>query len=185
MLLYSYEDLTKKAYQFILTLQFEKDEKNNYSMKSRGKVRNLANALNEYDDAVTALNKFTEYYRASLTHGGAAITFKEFLMQIDDSSNNSSLAFIVKNPRYDPEKKRLTIQYILGYTNWGAEGICSIFSAYPNDDQKVKEKLKQMIRAEFAVIGGANPEYEDKLVKHLFNLKLNADENSKQRENHV
>jgi len=189
---YSYTDLVKKSYELILLLQFERDRDNTYRLKSRNKVRNLATALNEFDDPSTAIPEFVRHSTDSLTHGAAAATFGAFLAKITDPADQNGIQMTINTniSAYTSEVKRNKIREIIGYTNWGTESVCAIFSAYPQDNEKVRKRLESMINAEFAVLwektGISDESYKKNLVNGLMNLKTNADSEFKNgRKNHV
>ncbi len=187
---YSVKDIVQYSYLLVQLLPLERDKDGQYSMKSRNKIRNLAKPLYEIDQPQNALERFRKYSGESLTHPEKATKiFEKFRNTINDSgiSGGINQALTTTLSSYTPEIKRKKIQEILNYTNLGAESICNIFSASPNDDEKVKKRLTFMIDAEFAVLGGnTEDKFKTNLVNGLMNLKKNADEEFiKRRQNHV
>lgn len=190
MPVYSVKDVVQYSYKLVLCLPLERDEEGWYYMKSRNKIRNLAKPLYEIDQPQTALERFREYSGESLTHPeNATQIFENFRTTINDpgirGGINQTLTTTLSS--YTPEVKRKKIQEIINYTNLGAESICNIFSASPNEDEKVRKRLAFMIDAEFAVLGeNGESDYKTKLVDGLMNLKKNADaEFNRRRQNHV
>jgi len=195
------ESLVKNSYDLIKTLQIERNKKGDritYSIKSRGKLRNLSAPFMELGNTDDALNRFREYTHKSLEHGSAKTTFEKLLERMyhepeKDADDATPQGVITKidstSRRVSPEVRASMIRYILGYTNWGAESICAIFSAYPKDDNVVRIRLTSMINAEFAVIwektGLSDEMYTQKLVEELLTMKQKADGAANKEKNHV
>jgi len=139
------KELVKDSYELILSIPKPNPDKNGkYEITSRSKLKNLPEALREFEDA-----------QASVTHFVKSASY--FLPRSDRSDLSGFLTVLldkvkkIQESETDPEKVREKIRYLIGYSNWGMDAVCNIFSKTTGIE--TEKRIRTMISAEFKILG--------------------------------
>lgn len=156
ILLYSYELILKIPSP-------EKTKEGKYEIPSRSKLKNLPEALREFEDPEAAVMHFVKSSSYFLPRANTkTVNFTNYLkLMLEDVQK-------IQKKEKDPEKVREKIKYLIGYCNWGMDAVCNIFNLKITDDE-IRNRLKSMIGAELKVLG--NSEEVDKIVNDLMKWK--------------
>ncbi|MEA1985257.1 MAG: hypothetical protein U9N13_06355 [Euryarchaeota archaeon] len=149
------------SYKLMLSIPSPKGK---YEIKSRSKLKNLPEALREFEDPQSAVVHFVK-------------SASYFLPRSDEDLNDFLSMLLTKvrkiqDEESDPEKIREKIRYLIGYSNWGMDAICNIFKKADRDDE-VRNRLRNMVGAELTIVG--EDKYVDKIVSEIMNWKAKAD----------
>jgi len=165
--------LISDSYALILKLKLERKDfpSQQYSVSSRNKIKNLAEALREMDEPGAAIPHFIKNAAYSLPRaerGGHDNKFLPFLDLLIQTVNRISQTEPVL------ERRRKKIQYLIGYINWGAESLCTIFAANETRTE-AQRQVSDMIKAEYSVLSTAPSNQEtQRLVDNLMTWGDNA-----------
>ncbi len=153
---FSKEELKEIAISsYELLVKIPKPEKNNssgkFEIKSRNKLKTLPEALKENpgDPAASIIHfvKNASYFlpRAERNEKDerGMLTFLDLLLNKVKE---------IENKEKDTGKALEKIKYLVGYTNWNADAVCTIFTASTNDDE-IKRRLQTMLDAELDIVG--------------------------------
>lgn len=138
------KELVKDSYELISSIPKPKpDRKGKYEIASRSKLKNLPEALREFEDAqasVTHFVKSASYFlpRSDSKLSGFLTVLLEKVKKIQKSEN-------------DPERVREKIRYLIGYSNWGMDAVCNIFTE--TEGVETEKRIRTMIGAEFKILG--------------------------------
>jgi len=137
------KELVLDSYDLMLSIP-SPSRRDKYEIKSRGKIKNLPEALREFEDP-----------QSSVTHFIKSATY--FLPRSDSKLSNFLDTLLGKVQKIqatekDPERIREKLRYLIGYNNWGMDAVCFIFKEIENDNE-VKTRLQKMIGAEMKAVG--------------------------------
>lgn len=140
------KELVKDSYELMLSIPKPKpNNKEKYEIESRSKLKNLPEALREFDDNA----------EASVTHFVKSASY--FLPRSDKSDLSDFLTVLlekvnkIQESEDNPERVREKIRYLIGYSNWGMDAICNIFSK--THGTETEKRIRNMIGAEFRILG--------------------------------
>lgn len=136
------KELVKDSYELILSIPKPRpDNKGKYEIASRSKLKNLPEALREFEDAkasVTHFVKSASYFLPRSNLSNFLTVLLEKVKKIQESEN-------------DQEKVREKIRYLIGYSNWGMDAVCNIFTE--TKGVETEKRIRTMIGAEFKILG--------------------------------
>jgi hypothetical protein len=135
-------ELVLDSYDLMLSIP-SPSKRDRYEIKSRGKIKNLPEALREFEDpqsSVTHFVKSATYFlpRSDSKLSGFLDTLLEKVRKVQETEE-------------DPERIREKIRYLIGYNNWGMDAVCYIFKETENDNE-VRIRLQKMIGAEMKAV---------------------------------
>lgn len=163
-------DLVRDSYDLMLSIPSPKYNGNKYEIQSRSKLKNLPEALREFEEPTSAITHFVKsaayFLPRSDTKGSFDELLEVLLAKVKKIQDNDS----------DPERVREKIRYLIGYSNWSMDAVCYIFTEASNDNE-MKERLKNMVSAELSILDG--DEYVDGIVDRILKWKP---ENNKRRD---
>ncbi len=141
-----------------------KSERDKYEIASRNKLKTLPESLKEIRDPAASIMHFVKtasYFLPRAERSGkddvVMLPFLDLLLnKVKD----------IENKEPDPEKAMEKIKYLIGYTNWNADAVCTIFTASRSDDE-VKKRLQTMLSAELDIVGAK--ENAGKIVSDIMN----------------
>lgn len=159
-------ELVLDSYDLMLSIPGP-SKRGGYEIKSRGKLKNLPEALREFEDpqsSITHFIKSASYFlpRSDSELSGFLDALLEKVLKIQDTEN-------------DPGKIREKIRYLIGYNNWGMDAVCYIFKNAETDDE-MKARLQKMIGAEMKAVGA-----EEKAGELVGNIMKWKNEDSRRR----
>jgi hypothetical protein len=155
------KELVLSSYDLMLSIE---DLDKNYMVQSRSKLKNLPESLREFEDARSSVVHFVKSAAYFLPRSDAKLN--KYLTQLLISVNK------IQNSQHDPEKVREMIRYLIGYSNWSMDSVCTIFKK-AGDDTEVRKRLKTMVAAEMDIVGGS--EHVDNIVNNIMKWKAGAD----------
>jgi len=146
------KEIVLDSYNLIVTLpQPQRNWKKEWEIKSRSKLKNLPEALREFQDpsaAITHFVKNTAYFLPRAERGsGTDRVFSELLSKLLDTVS------IYSKKTGSPEHIRQKLVYLIGYLNWGSDSVCVLMNASHDDIHEFERRLKAMLAAEFSIIG--------------------------------
>ncbi len=161
------KELVLDSYDLMLSIP-SPSKKDNYEIKSKGKIKNLPEALREFEDP-----------QSSVTHFIKSATY--FLPRSDNKLSDFLETLLKKVQKIqatekDPERIRDKIRYLIGYNSWGMDAVCHIFKEEKNDDE-VKNRLRRMIGAELKAVGAE--ENASDIVGKIMKWKANGEYRSR------
>jgi hypothetical protein len=109
-------------------------------------------------------------------------TKTEVKLQIDDGiiekfavkTENGKLN--IYNKDVDAKNAREKIKYLIGYTNWNTDAVCTVFTASNNNEVEMKNRLENMLGAELDIIGAK--EQVGKIMGDIMNWKSGSKKES-------
>lgn len=154
------KELVLSSYDLMLSIQ---DMDRNYVIQSRTKLKNLPEALREFDDASSSVIHFVKSASYFLPRSDAKMNayltkLLESVKRIQDNEN-------------DPERVKEMIRYLIGYSNWSMDAVCNIFKK-SEDDGEIRNRLKTMVGAELKMLDGE--EHVDEIVSRIMKWKQSA-----------
>jgi hypothetical protein len=158
------KEILLDSYELILKIPSpEKTKEGKYEIPSRSKLKNLPEALREFEDPEAAVMHFVKSSSYFLPRANTKTeNFTNYLKRMLEDVQK------IQKKEKDPEKVREKIKYLIGYSNWGMDAVCNIFNLKITDDE-IRNRLKSMIGAELKVLG--NSEEVDKIVNDLMKWK--------------
>jgi len=149
-----------------------RSERDKYEIASRSKLKTLPEALRENNDPADNLTHFVKYASYFLPRAEKSERDDPILLPFLD------LLLIkvreIENKESDPEEAVQKLKYLIGYTNWNVDAVCTIFTASKNDDE-IKKRLQTMLGAELDVVGAKDK--VDKIVSEILMWKKAYSEN--------
>ena len=161
------KDLVLDSYE--LMLEIPNPRPPSFEIKSRSKLKNLSEALREFDDDASA----------SVTH---FVKSASYFLPRSDSELTGFLNMLllkvqkIQSSESNPEKIQKKIGYLIGYSNWSMDAICHIFKSVREDDE-IKKRLQTMVGAELKILGA-----EDKasgIVSNIMQWKAGSNRGRK------
>lgn len=146
------------SYDLMFEIPSPKPDK--YEIKSRSKLKNLTEALREFEDP-----------EASVIH---FVKSASYFLPRSDSDLQNYLDLLLKKVQKiqtnenDPEKVREKIKYMIGYSNWSMDAVCNLF-VKTKDASDLKKRLQTMIGVEFKILD--NSEKVDEIVDKIMAWK--------------
>ncbi len=116
----------------------------NFEIKSRSKLKNLSEALREFEDAPASVTHFVKSASYFLPRSDSNLT--DFLDMLLIKVQKIQLS------ESNPERVQKKIGYLIGYSNWSMDAICNIFKQTRRDEE-VKQRLQTMVGSELMVLG--------------------------------
>lgn len=153
-------ELVKDSYDLMLSIPGPDQKK--FEIGSRSKLKNLPEALNEFEDDA----------RSSITH---FVKSAAYLLPRSDNKLSGFLDILlskvqkIQRSENDPEKIREKIRYLIGYSNWSMDAICNILKECHKSNIDPQDKIRNMISAEFKILGAE--EDIDKFVNKIIRWK--------------
>ena len=124
----------------------------NFEIKSRSKLKNLSEALREFEDAPASVTHFVKSASYFLPRSDSNLT--DFLDMLLIKVQKIQLS------ESNPERVQKKIGYLIGYSNWSMDAICNIFKQtfkqafkQTRRDEEVKQRLQTMVGSELMVLG--------------------------------
>jgi hypothetical protein len=155
-------ELVKDSYELMMSIPAPRSPK--YEIGSRSKLKNLPEALHEFEDAHSSVTHFIKSAAYFLPRSDNELS--DFLDVLLDKVKK------IQASENDPEKIREKIRYLIGYSNWSMDAVCNIFKISNNDDVKTKNRLKTMISTEFKILGAEDD--VDYLVTKIMQWKASG-----------
>lgn len=157
------KELVLDSYDLMLSIP-SPSKRDKYEIKSRGKIKNLPEALREFEDP-----------QSSVTHFIKSATY--FLPRSDSKLSDFLDTLLEKVQKIqategDPERIREKIRYLIGYNNWGMDAVCFIFKETENDNE-IRNRLQKMIGAELKAVGAE--ENASDIVGEIMKWKANGE----------
>lgn len=148
----------------------QKTKEGKYEIPSRSKLKNLPEALREFEDPEAAVMHFVKSSSYFLPRADTKnAKFTDYLkLMLEDVQK-------IQANEKDPEKVREKIKYLIGYSNWGMDAVCNIFNLKGITDVETRNRLKNMIGAELKVLESV--EEVDEIVNDLMKWKVPATDN--------
>lgn len=167
------KEIVLSSYELLLKIPApEANNNGEFVIKSRSKLKNLPESLREMEDASASITHFVKtasYFLPRAEKGGRdEIIMQPFL----DLLLNKVIG--IQSREKDAKRARENIKYLLGYTNWNVDAVCTIFTASKGDIIEIKRRLLTMLGAELSIIGAA--ESTEKLVSEIIKWKQSANE---------
>ncbi len=162
------KELVLSSYE--LLIKIPRPEVNNYGkfeIKSRGKLKTLPDALKEN----------SEDHAASIVHFIKSASY--FIPRAEKSDRDEVAMFPfldlllskvrdIENKEQNLEKVKEKIKYLVGYTNWNVDTVCTIFTASKTDEE-TKRRLQTMLGAELDIVDAKN--HVEKIVSDIMKWK--------------
>jgi len=152
------------SYDLMLSIPYPNKKGDKYEIQSRSKLKNLPEALREFEDPRSAVVHFVKSASYFLPRSGNDLN--DFLSMLLTKVRK------IQDEESDPEKVREKIRYLIGYSNWGMDAVCNIFSKAGRDD-KIRDRLQNMVRAELLIVGEDGS--VDRIVSDIMHWKAKAD----------
>jgi hypothetical protein len=161
------KELVLSSYDLMLSIE---DLNKNYVIQSKSKLKNLPEALREFDDASSSIVHFVKSAAYFLPRSDAKLN--TYLTQLLDSVRK------IQEKENDPERVKEKIRYLIGYSNWSMDAVCYIFTKSENDAD-IRMRLKNMVGAELKMLDSDEhiDEVVDEVVNKLMKWKANAGNN--------
>lgn len=131
------------SYELMLEIPSPNKKGDKYEIPSRGKLKNLPEALREFEDPQSAILHFTKSASYFLPRSDAKLS--DYLQMLLSKVQK------IQREESDPEKIRERIRYLIGYSNWSMDAVCNIFGMSASD-QQVRERVHTMVNAELDLI---------------------------------
>ncbi len=166
------KEITLGSYELLVKIPApEPNNKGEFEIKSRNKLKTLPESLREILDpsaAITHFVKTASYFLPRAEKGGKdEIVMLPFLDLLLNKVRE------IETTEKDPEKAREKIKYLIGYTNWNADAVCTIFTAAKGNDSEVKRRLLTMLGAELEIIGAKDN--VEKIMSEILKWKQSSD----------
>ena len=149
------KELVLDSYDLMLKIPSPNPRKN-YEIQSRSKLKNLPEALREFEDAQASVVHFVKSASYFLPRSDASLT--DFLDVLLTKVQK------IQKSESDPELVREKIRYLIGYSNWSMDAVCNIFKESQGDNE-IKNRLQNMVGAELKVLGVEDDSIVDKIMK--------------------
>jgi hypothetical protein len=164
------KDIVLSSYELLVKIPPPEQKSNGkFEIQSRSKLKNLPESLREMEDASAGITHFVKtasYFLPRAEKGGRdEIIMQPFL----DLLLNKVIG--IQSREKDAKRARENIKYLLGYTNWNVDAVCTIFTA-SKDDLEIKRRLQTMLGAELNIIGAEQS--IEKLVSEILKWKQSA-----------
>mgnify|MGYP001377265699 CR=1 FL=1 len=156
-------ELVLDSYDLMLSIP-SPSKRDKYEIKSRGKIKNLPEALREFEDPQSSVTHFIKSATYFLPRSDSKLS--DFLDTLLEKVQK------IQATEKDPERIREKIRYLIGYNNWGMDAVCYIFKETENDNE-VKIRLQRMIGAEMKTVGAE--ENVSAIVEKIMKWKANGD----------
>lgn len=171
------KEIVLSSYELLVKIPApEHNNKGEFVIKSRSKLKNLPESLREMVDASAGITHFVKtasYFLPRADKGGKDdIIMEPFL----DLLLNKVIG--IQSKEKDAKRARENIKYLLGYTNWNVDAVCTIFTASKGDNNEIKRRLQTMLGAELNIIGAA--ENTEKIVSDILKWKQSTSESRPQ-----
>jgi hypothetical protein len=148
------KEIVLDSYHLVTTLPspMENKKSGKYEIKSRSKLKNLPEALREFQDPSASITHFVKnaaYFLPRAERGSGT----------DEGFSNLLPALIEIVSHYtaqkekSPEHIRQKIVYLIGYLNWGSDSICNLMSVSDGSDQVLERRMRMMVSAELSLTG--------------------------------
>lgn len=145
------KEIVISSYELLIRIPQPQLKEGKYELSSRNKFKTLPEALREIPDesaSITHFVKTASYFLPRAERGGkddkAMLPFLDLLLsKVKEIGDKES----------DPERRIEKIKYLIGYTNWNADSVITIFNAFKNDDNEIRKRLQTMLGAELGIIG--------------------------------
>ncbi|PKL59044.1 MAG: hypothetical protein CVV34_00035 [Methanomicrobiales archaeon HGW-Methanomicrobiales-5] len=153
------------SYELLVELPSPKNNGDKYEIASRNKLKNLPEALRDKQNDAENITHFVKYASYFLPRAegrdkpNILLPFLDLLLtKVRDIENKETDAGeVVKN-----------IKYLIGYTNWNMDAVCTIFTA-SKDDNEIKKRLQTMLGAELEIVGAKDS--VEKIVSEIIKWK--------------
>lgn len=167
------KEIVLSSYELLVKIPAPELKSNGkFEVQSRSKLKNLPESLREIEDASAGITHFVKtasYFLPRAEKGGSdSIIMQPFL----DLLLNKVIG--IQSKEKDAKRARETIKYLLGYTNWNVDAVCTIFTASKGDNNEIKRRLQTMLGAELNIIGAA--ESTEKIVSEILKWKQSTSE---------
>ncbi|MCK4823314.1 hypothetical protein KA005_46610, partial [bacterium] len=133
---------------------------NKYEIASRSKLKNLPEALREFEDAPASVVCFVKSASYFLPRSDSSLT--DFLDMLLTKVKK------IQSSEPDPELVREKIRYLIGYSNWSMDAVCNIFKE-TRGDNVIKRRLENMVGAELKVLGQES--FSSEIVEEIMKWK--------------
>jgi len=161
------KELVLDSYDLMLSIP-SPSKKDKYEIKSKGKIKNLPEALREFEDPQSSVTHFIKSATYFLPRSDSKLS--DFLDTLLEKVQK------VQATETNPERIRDKIRYLIGYNNWGMDAVCYIFKE-ETDDNEVKKRLQRMIGAELKAVGAE--ENASDIVGKIMKWKANGEYRSR------
>jgi len=161
------KELVLDSYDLMLSIP-SPSKKDKYEIKSKGKIKNLPEALREFEDQQSSVTHFIKSATYFLPRSDSKLS--DFLDTLLEKVQK------VQATETNPERIRDKIRYLIGYNNWGMDAVCYIFKE-ETDDNEVKKRLQRMIGAELKAVGAE--ENASDIVGKIMKWKANGEYRSR------
>ncbi len=159
-------------------VKLEKNEKKEgskeykYVLKNRTKLKSLMEALRQHHDSGDNILHFIKYSEYFLPRSEFDKTISVLLEKVN----------CIEKRNTDKKKALIEIKYAVGYTLWTVDALCNIFTECSKSNaNKVKEHVKMMIDAEFAIAGVKDEDKKSKIVDAVIKWYDEANKFDKQK----
>lgn len=153
-----------------LLIKIPAPKKNNTSGKfeiiSRSKLKTLPEALKENEDPAASITHFVK--TASYFLPRAERSGKDELVMLPFLDLLLNKVKEIENNEQDTKKALEKIKYLIGYTNWNADAVCTILTASKSDEE-TKRRLQTMLGAELDIVGAKD--HVEKIVSDIMKWK--------------
>ncbi|MBU4373709.1 MAG: hypothetical protein KJ714_04565, partial [Euryarchaeota archaeon] len=141
------KEIVLSSYELLVKIPAPELKSNGkFEIQSRSKLKNLPESLREMEDASAGITHFVKtasYFLPRAEKGGRDdIIMQPFL----DLLLNKVIG--IQSKEKNAERAKETIKYLLGYTNWNVDAVCTIFTASKGDNNEIKRRLQTMLGAE-------------------------------------
>lgn len=157
-------ELVLDSYDLMLSIP-SPSKRDKYEIKSRGKIKNLPEALREFEDPQSSVTHFVKSATYFLPRSDSKLS--DFLDTLLEKVRK------VQETEEDPERIREKIRYLIGYNNWGMDAVCYIFKETENDNE-VRNRLQKMIGAEMKAVNAE--EKASAIVEKIMRWKAKGEE---------
>lgn len=150
------KELVLDSYDLMLKIPSPRPPR--FDILSRSKLKNLPEALREFEDAQASVVHFVKSASYFLPRSDSSLT--DFLDVLLTKVQK------IQKSESDPELVREKIRYLIGYSNWSMDAVCNIFKKSQGDNE-IKNRLQNMVGAELKVLGVGNDSNAivDKIMK--------------------
>ncbi len=150
-------ELVIDSYNLMLSI---KGLNKKYEIQSRSKLKNLPEALREFEDPTASVVHFVKSAAYFLPRSDAKLNaYLDKLLEIVQKIQNSD---------GNPERIKEKIRYLIGYSNWSMDSVLFICKN-GNSDVDIEKRLKNMIGSELQIVGAQDD--TDMLVKRIMDWK--------------
>ena len=156
-------ELVLDSYDLMLSIP-SPSKREKYEIKSRGKIKNLPEALREFEDPQSSVTHFIKSATYFLPRSDSKLS--DFLDTLLEKVQK------IQKTEENPERIREKIRYLIGYNNWGMDAVCYVFKETENDNE-VRNRLQKMIGAEMKAVGAE--ENVPVIVEKIMKWKANGD----------